>query len=76
MASMTFRGALLPLPEVVPAKSAVREERGFFARVMAAIIDSRYQTAQREIARHRALMSGPVAKLECDAADLPFRNEA
>ena len=72
MASMTFEGALLPLPEVVPAKSAVADAKGFFARLMDAIVESRYRAAEREIARHRALMAGSVATLECDKTDLPF----
>lgn len=72
MASMTYSGALLPLPEVVPAKSLVAERPGFLTRIMNAIMESRYQQAEREVARHRALMAEPVGAVKVTTADLPF----
>jgi hypothetical protein len=72
MAVMTFSNALDVLPEVTPLKSMVAERPGFFSRLVSAIVESRYRAAEREIARHRALVSGPIDAVKLDAGDLPF----
>lgn len=75
MASLTFSGALLPLPEVVPASSAAPQGPGFFTRFFNAMMESRARSAARELARHRALMAPSVATLFCEQSDLPFEQE-
>jgi hypothetical protein len=72
MAVMTFSNALDALPEVTPVKSAAAEAPGFLSRVFHAMVESRYRAAEREIARHRALMAGPIGAVKVDTNDLPF----
>lgn len=74
MAVMTYSSALLPLPEAVPSKEPAASRPGFFARLIEAMMESRFRAAEREIARHRALVSGSVATLKVDPKDLPFGN--
>ena len=72
MAVMTFSNALAGFPEVTPVKSAAAERPGFFTRVLNAMVESRYRSAEREIARHRAMMAEPVTAVKVDTSDLPF----
>lgn len=74
MAVMTYSSALLPLPEAVPSKEPAAARPSFFTRLLNAMMESRFRTAEREIARHRALVSGGVATLKVDPQDLPFDN--
>lgn len=77
MASLTFSNALLPLAGTDKTESAVPTKRGFFARLLDAMIESRYRAAQREIARYELayglkLGEDDSLSLKVKTADLPF----
>lgn len=77
MASLTFSNALLPLAGTDKTESAEATKRGFFARLMDAMVESRYRAAQREIARLEfaygvKLREEESLSLKVDTADLPF----
>lgn len=73
MASVTFSNALLPLAGTEPVESKAAEPRGFFARLGAAMIESRRRAAERELARVRFIY-GIDQNDDTKAArgDLPF----
>lgn len=77
MASLTFSNALLPLAGTDKTDAAEATKRGFFARLMDAMVESRYRAAQREIARLEfaygvKLREEESLSLKVDTADLPF----
>jgi len=88
MATMTYSNALLPLAGIDKTeshealKAAPAAKPGFFARLLAAMIESRRRSAAREIARmeviygHRIRTAEGKAALESfSAGDLPFNSK-
>lgn len=77
MASLTFSNALLPLAGTDKTESAESTKRGFFGRLLDAMVESRYRAAQREIARYELayglkLREDDNLSLKVKTADLPF----
>lgn len=77
MASLTFSNALLPLAGTDKTESAGSTKRGFFGRLMDAMVESRYRAAKREIARYELayglkLSEDDSLSLKVKTADLPF----
>jgi len=77
MASLTFSNALLPLAGTDKTDAAETNTRGFFGRLMDAMVESRYRAAQREIARYELayglkLREDDSLSLKVKTADLPF----
>jgi hypothetical protein len=77
MASLTFSNALLPLGGTDTAEKVEANSRGFFGRLMDAMVASRRRAAEREIARLELVYGfklRPDTQTDAELAtkDLPF----
>ncbi len=77
MASLTFSNALLPLAGTDKSEAVEATKRGFFARLMDAMIESRRRSAEREIARFELVYGFKLRDqdnltLKVDPRELPF----
>lgn len=77
MATMTYSNALLPLAGTDKAESHEAPKAGFFTRLLAAMIESRRRSAEREIARLEMvygfkIRDNDTLSAKVDTADLPF----
>lgn len=77
MASMTFSNALLPLGGTDKAEASETIKRGFFGRVLDAMIESRRLAAEREITRLEMvygfkIRNNEALSLKVETKDLPF----
>lgn len=77
MASLTFSNALLPLGGTDTTEQVEAKSRGFFGRLMDAMVASRRRAAQREIARLELIYGyrlRPETETDAELAtkDLPF----
>lgn len=57
------------------ASAPAAAKKGFFARLLDAMIASRYESAARELRRHDALMKGFHRASDVSVASLPFETD-
>lgn len=79
MASVTFSNALLPLAGTDKAEASEVAKRGFFGRLLDAMIESRRRAAEREISRLEIvygfkIRDNDALSLKVEPKDLPFGN--